>query len=147
MNSRHFVVQEFACHSGEPYPFDWVGTRLQKLCSQLDIIREAWGGPVNVICGYRTPAYNARLRSASSGVAENSQHVLGTAADIAPSPRTREDVLRLFSVIDKLIKDGKLTDIGGIGPYPGWVHVDVRDKPADGHIARWVGAGFGSEPV
>jgi uncharacterized protein YcbK (DUF882 family) len=147
LNSRHFEVGEFACDDGVPYPTEWIDERLQKLCGVLDVIREAWGGPIAVVSGYRTPDYNERLRAKSSGVAKNSQHVQGRAADIAPSPRTRENVARLHRLIERLIEQGRVGDIGGIGPYPLWVHVDTRDKPADGHIARWTGAGFGSEVI
>lgn len=147
LNSRHFTVQEFACDDGTDYPAEWIDSRLQKLCGALDVIREAWGGPIVVVSGYRTPDYNERLRARSNGVAEHSQHPQGRAADIGPVPRTRENVARLHKLIERLITQGKLDDVGGLGPYPGWVHVDVRDKPADGHIARWVGAGFGSEPT
>lgn len=147
LNSKYFKQSEFDCHSGEPYPEAWVDTHLQKLCGQLDKIRDAWGGPVTVICGYRSAAYNAKLRATSPGVAEHSQHILGTAADIAPVPRTPGNVQQLCSLINHMLAAGELSGVGGFGVYPGWSHVDVRDKPTDGHVARWTGAGFGSEVV
>jgi hypothetical protein len=49
-------------------------------------------------------------------------------------------------MIGEQIRAGKLPKLGGIGWYPRqWVHIDVRPRPADGHIAKWVGAGFASE--
>lgn len=145
--SKFFGYNEFACHTGEPYPPEWIDERLQPLCAVLDAIRERWGAQLVVISGYRTPAYNAQLRAQSSGVAENSQHPQGRAADIAPMPRTREACKRLAAVVDAMVTAGELPGLGGRGRYPGWVHVDVRPVPEDGHIARWDGAGFGSEPV
>ena len=38
--------------------------------------------PYQVICGYRSPATNALLRSRTSGVAEHSLHVQGRAIDV-----------------------------------------------------------------
>jgi uncharacterized protein YcbK (DUF882 family) len=40
------------------------------------------GEPFQVICGYRSPATNAALRHASSGVAEHSLHMEGRAIDV-----------------------------------------------------------------
>jgi len=145
--SKHFAYGEFTSHDGVPYPVDWINDRLQPLCEMLDAIRELWGGPIHVVSGYRSPEYNERLRARSSGVAEHSQHPQGRAADIAPVPATRESVLRLAAVIDGMIAAGKLPLVGGFGRYPSWCHVDVRPRHSNGEIARWDGAGFGSEPV
>lgn len=37
---------------------------------------------VEVICGYRSPAFNKSLKDAGRNVAENSAHMTGIAADI-----------------------------------------------------------------
>src|SRR5271170_7324610 len=37
--------------------------------------------PIQVVCGYRSPATNAMLRRSSEGVARFSQHILGRAMD------------------------------------------------------------------
>jgi uncharacterized protein YcbK (DUF882 family) len=62
----------------------WVADRLAALTAALDSIRDAWDGPIMVVCGYRTAAYNEALARASaarnggaSGVALNSQHIQG----------------------------------------------------------------------
>jgi len=145
--STHFGYSEFACHTGAPYPPEWIDERLQPLCTTLDAIRERWGGPIVVVCGYRTPEYNEQLRARSSGVAANSQHPQGRAADVGPVPRTPENVRRLAAIVDGMIQGGELPLLGGFGKYSGWIHVDCRPKPDDGHVARWDGQGFGSEPV
>lgn len=145
LNSPYFSVSEFFCHSGESYPAEWVETRLQRLCDVLDPIRAEWGDVLIVVSGYRSPAYNEALRARSSGVASASQHVQGLAADIRP--RERIDVAKLHGLVLRMFQAGKLDKMGGLGIYNGWIHIDARERPADGHLAQWTGAGFGSEPV
>ena len=90
----------------------------------LDLIWEAYRqsgsrGYINVICGFRSPATNAMLRSRSSGVAKQSQHTLGRALDFyipdVPLKKMREIGLRM--------------QVGGVGYYPRsgspFVHFDV----------------------
>lgn len=142
--ARWFHVAEFDCHDGTPYPPDWVSDRLQRLCDVLDAIRGAWGGPLAVVSGYRTPEWNQRIDGAGK-----SQHVEGLAADIKPLVHASAlpvAVADLHARILRLEADGKLAGMGGLGFYPGrWVHVDVRARPADGHLAQWHGTGVGSE--
>lgn len=140
LQSTYFKVEEFTCKDGTKYPTEWIDNRLQALCTVLDAIRSRWGAPLIVISGYRSPAYNLKIKGA-----KNSQHVLGRAADIAPRNATPELVQRLFQVVRNLINDGKLSLLGGLGLYPRWIHVDVRPRPPDGHLARWDGLGIGSE--
>lgn len=154
LKSRFFTVQEFACKSGTPdpglwtpYPAEWIDTRLQDLVEVLDVVRETWCAPVEVVSGFRTDAYNAHLRERSTGVAEHSQHPQGRAADVRPLNPTPERVADFIAMIEQLIGLKALPKLGGFGRYPGWAHLDVRPRPADGHLARWDGAGFGSEPV
>ncbi len=81
--------------------------------------------PVQVVCGYRSPATNAMLRHRSSGVARFSQHMLGHAMDFyvpgVPLDKLREIGLRLQR--------------GGVGFYPTsgspFVHMDT------GGIRMW----------
>lgn len=148
----HFAVEEFASHDGAPYPAEWVGDRLAALCKVLDVIRDAWGSPLTVVSGYRTAALNAALVQASaarngvSGVAQNSQHIQGRAADVRPANPTIGRVAQLHALARRLFDAGKLPGLGGLGLYPGWIHVDVRAK-VNGHLATWIGIGAGSEPT
>ena len=70
--------------------------------------RLALAGPLEVVCGYRSPATNAMLRRRSRGVAKDSLHMAGKAIDIgfrgrdagggAPGgPRARRRRRRLLS--------------------------------------------------
>lgn len=79
--------------------------------------------PFQIISGYRSPASNALLRGHSTGVAENSLHLKGMAADIRVAGRSI-DMLRRVSVS---------MQGGGVGYYPisQFVHVDV------GRVRTW----------
>lgn len=81
---------------------------------------------IDLICGYRSPQTNAKLRArggAHSGVANQSQHMLGKATDIVV-PGVSLDRLRGAA----LALGG-----GGVGYYPrdGFVHVDT------GRVRHW----------
>ena len=76
-------------------------------------------GIIDIVCGYRTPWSNAYLRhgSASSGVAEHSQHMEAKAIDIrVPGVQTA-----------RLRDTAESFQAGGVGYYPvsQFVHVDV----------------------
>lgn len=98
--------------------------------SLLDLIydvRESLGssGTFEVISAYRSPATNDMLRgrSASSGVAKKSQHLLGKAIDV-----------RLRGVATARLRDAALElGRGGVGYYEDsdFVHMDT------GRVRRW----------
>ena len=76
-------------------------------------------GIIDIVCGYRTPWSNnfLRTRSASTGVAEHSQHMLAKAIDI-----------RVPGISTTQLRDAALKlHAGGVGFYPvsQFVHVDV----------------------
>lgn len=88
-------------------------------------VREATGsaGTFEVISAYRSPKTNAQLRSKSSGVAKNSQHLLGKAIDV-----------RLRGVELTTLRDAALAmQAGGVGYYEksNFVHIDT------GRVRRW----------
>ena len=78
---------------------------------------------IHVICGYRTPATNAGLRSRSSAVAKASLHMLAEAIDVR-LPGVRTSRLR-----DMALALGR----GGVGYYASsdFLHVDI------GRVRRW----------
>jgi uncharacterized protein YcbK (DUF882 family) len=150
--TQHFSVSEFDCHDGTLYPAGqvddedpdrrtWLETRLKPLCDLLEAIREAAGNePLHVNSGYRSLAYDEKLYEASVkdgdvAPASRSQHPKGRAADITHA--TMRPVA-LFSLVLKMYEDGKIPQLGGVGLYPGFIHVDVRPK-ANGHLAVWGG--------
>jgi uncharacterized protein YcbK (DUF882 family) len=91
-----------------------------------EVQREAGGtAPIQVVCGYRSPATNSMLRARTRGVAQFSQHMLGKAMDFfmsdVPLAKVREIGLRLQR--------------GGVGFYPTsgspFVHLDT------GNVRHW----------
>lgn len=143
--SEHFDLDEFACPDGVVYPEEWVHTRLPPLLRVLETIRHAIGDRrTTVLCGYRTIAYNQRLRERglngerhTTGVALHSQHCEGRAADIQVFGVTTHV---LHSLILELHEAGKLPDLGGVGLYEklGFVHVDTY-RLATGQLRKWEG--------
>jgi uncharacterized protein YcbK (DUF882 family) len=93
------------------------------LATNLQILRDHLGERVSINSAYRHPNYNKKI-----GGAPDSMHLRAMAADITVKSKTPK---QLKAVIEKLIKAKKVS-FGGIGLYPGFVHVDIRA----GH-ARW----------
>lgn len=85
---------------------------------------------IDIVCGYRSPESNEYLRerSALTGVAEHSQHMLSKAIDI-----------RVPGVSTLMLRNAALAlGVGGVGYYPlsQFVHVDV------GPVREWQFGGF-----
>jgi uncharacterized protein YcbK (DUF882 family) len=110
---------------------DWRRNEPAKMDPRLfDLIWEVYqevgaSQPVNVVSAYRSPATNAMLAKNSSGVADNSQHMRGTAMDFfipgVPLPKLRAAAMR--------------KQVGGVGYYPSsgspFVHLDT------GSVRAW----------
>ncbi len=81
--------------------------------------------PYTLLSGYRSPETNAMLRAQSSGVARNSLHMVGQAADLQMQSRS---VGQIFSA-------ARACNAGGVGRYSGsnFVHMDC------GPIRTWGG--------
>jgi uncharacterized protein YcbK (DUF882 family) len=87
------------------------------LVVELDRIQDYFGkeNTLNIICGYRSPAYNEKLRVHSEGVARNSYHLQAKAADISIAG---VDMSQIYEYTRALKQ-------GGAGLYSQFVHVDV----------------------
>ncbi|PRY25930.1 uncharacterized protein YcbK (DUF882 family) [Aliiruegeria haliotis] len=81
--------------------------------------------PYTLLSGYRSPKTNAMLRSRSGGVAKNSLHLKGQAADLRLGSRS----------IHQMAKAAKSCQAGGVGTYRGsnFVHMDC------GAVRAWNG--------
>jgi uncharacterized protein YcbK (DUF882 family) len=108
---------------------DWRNDKPTKMDPRLfDILWEVYREsgsrqPIHIISSYRSPETNSSLRRRSSGVAENSQHMLGKAMDIRlPDVETG----RLREIAMKM-------QYGGVGYYASsaFVHVDT------GNVRAW----------
>lgn len=121
---KYFDEHEFACHC-DRHGVDAEGHPIldhiidKRLVDVLDRIRERLGVPITVNSGYRCPEHNAEV-----GGVSDSQHVLGTAADI-----TYDGI-----DVDYLAEIAEECGADGIGKYyyQDFVHIDVR-----GYAARW----------
>ena len=79
--------------------------------------------PYMLLSGYRSPQTNAMLRSKSRGVARNSLHMRGQAADLRLSDRT----------VGQMARAAAACNAGGVGRYSGsnFVHMDC------GQVRTW----------
>lgn len=114
--SQNFQVKEFACNDGSDVIFI-----SPELVTILQAIRSHFNKPVTINSGYRTPEYNKKV-----GGATQSQHLYGTAADIAVSGVSPKDVAAFAETL--------LYNRGGIGIYAGFTHIDTRETKS-----RWNG--------
>jgi uncharacterized protein YcbK (DUF882 family) len=150
----NFALEEFASRDGTEYPSEWIETRLRPLCETLEVVRAAGGGTIHIDSGYRTLAYDQKLyddyldkmrRGIATGTVApptSSQHPKGRAADIKHAVLQPHE---LFNLVLGLYHDGQLPQLGGVGLYPSFVHVDVRQRAGsngganDGHLSIWGG--------
>ena len=74
------------------------------------------GEPYMMLSGYRSPQTNAMLRRRSRGVARNSLHMKGQAADLRLKTRS----------VSQMFRAAKACGAGGVGKYSGsnFVHMD-----------------------
>ncbi len=81
--------------------------------------------PYMLLSGYRTPKTNAMLRSESHGVAKNSLHIKGMAADLRLKSRT----------VSQMAAAAQACAAGGVGHYyrSNFVHMDC------GPVRTWAG--------
>lgn len=75
--------------------------------------------PFMLLSGYRSAATNAMLRSQGAGVARNSLHVRGQAADLRLESRS----------VGQIARAAAACQAGGVGRYSGsnFVHMDCGD--------------------
>ena len=81
--------------------------------------------PYMLLSGYRSPQTNAMLRSRSRGVAKNSLHIKGQAADLRLGSRS----------VNQMAKAAMACRAGGVGRYSrsNFVHMDC------GEVRSWGG--------
>ncbi len=113
--SENFNLTEFQCKGSS-----CCGNTLRihpELVKRLQAMRSELGSWIMITSGYRCRSNNAK-----AGGSQDSQHPLGTAADIRAA-----NMPRLKELAEKYFPDG------GVGvSYANHIHVDVR-----GRRARW----------
>ena len=138
MNTEHkyFTIEELTksetalSYGIDNTPPERLLPNLHRLMDYLDNVREAYGKPIRVSSGYRSPHLNALVGGSSS-----SQHKLGLAADLVVP-----DMEHLMAVIRKLGGFDQLIDERPKGRGR-WVHVSIAPeggKPR-GKVMRYDG--------
>ena len=135
--SEHFTLEEFVRSrkaqargiKNEP-PAEAVEGLKLLVQHILEPLRQAWGQPIFVTSGYRSPALNRAV-----GGARNSQHLLGQAADIvADLSLLNYDLGRLIIQLslpfDQLIFEGCYVEYVAGRPQHRcrWIHVSYGPK-------------------
>lgn len=134
--SNNFTLEELTAsstakkHGISNEPTGEVRKNLTDLCvNVLQPLRDAWGKPITVNCGYRSPAVNQALQEdykrqgKNVVVAKNSQHCLGQAADITTG--NKEDNKKLFDLAVQLkLPFDQLIDEYGYS----WVHISYGSR-------------------
>ncbi len=112
--SEHFSNDELKCKCG-------CGKNecTSELVQALEAFRTAVGAPVTIDSAYRCPEHNKAV-----GGAENSQHVLGNAADVRVSGKSAADLEEIARTIPSIKGIGRST------PPMTYLHMDVREAPA-----------------
>ena len=101
---------------------DWRNNRVHRIDTRtLDIMAATWNlldanEPYMLLSGYRSPETNAMLRQRSRGVASNSRHTIGQAADLRMNSRSVTQIARAAAACNA----------GGVGRYSrsNFTHVD-----------------------
>ncbi|MHB0929316.1 MAG: D-Ala-D-Ala carboxypeptidase family metallohydrolase [Candidatus Nanopelagicales bacterium] len=93
--------------------------RFYRHMALLDRMREELGFPIIIKSGQRCEAHNETV-----GGVKRSQHVLSFATDIRPGDHSR-------TKLKKMYKKAKELGFTGIGLGNTFLHVDLRDTPAE----------------
>lgn len=115
--TKNFDKSEFTCKCG--CGFNIISP---KLVNALQVLRDIIKLPIIINCGCRCAKHNVEI-----GGVKNSQHMLGTAADIRCKNLSPKELKKFAEQIPEF-------NNGGIGLYKTFLHVDVR-----GNKARWDG--------
>lgn len=130
--SEHFTDKELACrcarHGGGL--FCNVAPELLKLA---ETVRAVLGVPMVVTSCCRCPAHNAE-----EGGVKSSKHLCADKQPARAMDFKPQGVkpLAAYRQILAARKAGKLPDLGGIGLYDTFLHIDTEKAP-DGHLRTW----------
>ena len=126
---KYFTIEEL-CHSDTAKAKgidnnipEHLKQNLVDLCDNvLDIIREEYGDPIKINCGYRSQTLNKEVGGAST-----SDHLLGRAADIANNAKLQQLILRMAKNkefdFDQIIIEKP--NAAGVGT---WIHIGYRQN-------------------
>lgn len=105
----------------------------------LEPLREAWGAPLHVNSGFRSPELNKAIHGAAT-----SQHLKGEAADLDSA-----DNYSLWQLAQSLMEQGKIKfgqlilEKGRIrGGSEGWVHISSATSRFHGEVLTFDGMSY-----
>ena len=119
--TEDFNLEEFECNCGCDMP-EFVKKNIIELAENLQILRNVVGR-LDLTNAYRCKEHNYKV-----GGSKYSQHLKGKAADIKSETFDPSEIGFITNNLMKI----DLFDLGGIGLYKTFTHVDIR-----GTIARW----------
>lgn len=103
----------------------------------LDPLREAYGSPIHVNSGYRSPALNKAVNGSAT-----SQHVKGEAADIRC-----DDNRALFELSKKMMREGNIRTGQLIDEKNySWLHISLPYSRVN-QVLHWNGKGYTEEKL
>ena len=134
LNMVYWIEGEYIAPALEEINFfmrDWRNDQVHRIDPRtVDILAAAHNlletsEPDMLLSGYRSPETNAMLRSRSSGVARNSLHMQGEAADVRVGSRS----------VNQVFEAARACNAGGVGRYSrsNFVHMDC------GPVRHWGG--------
>lgn len=134
LNTIYWIEGDYISPAFEDIRFfmrDWRNDAVHSIDARtIDILTAAHrlldtSEPYLLLSGYRSPETNAMLRSRSSGVARNSLHMQGEAADVRISSRS----------VSQIYNAARACNAGGVGRYSrsNFVHMDC------GPVRTWGG--------
>lgn len=129
--TQHFTLEELTASSTanakgiDNTPTKAVVACLTELCEEvLEPLRQAYGKPIHISSGYRSPKLNKAVGGAST-----SQHLYGQAADITCMTDSVSGNKELFDVAQRLIANGTIKVGQLIDEYGyNWVHISTPNK-------------------
>lgn len=114
---KHFTLEELTHTSTglDNTPTPKATDNLKYLVDNLlDEVREKYGKPITVNCGYRSPAVNKKV-----GGVSNSQHLKGEAVDITGGSKAENKII--FNIIKSI---GRFDQLINEKDYS-WIHVSL----------------------
>jgi len=111
--SKSFHDKEFVCRDGSYIPMK------DRAIEMIQAVRDELDKPIIINSAYRSPAYNKKI-----GGAPASKHMLAEAIDFSVPGMRPVDV---YAVVLYVVQT-KFKNLGGIGLYDTFVHVDCRNS-------------------
>ena len=132
--SPHFADYELKCKCSrhKDKPLCNVSPRLLMLAEK---VRELLKTPMIVTSCCRCAAHNADPDVKGSPTSKHicDEKTPARAMDFRPKDTP---LIVAYNAIVKAWRDGRLTELGGIGIYDRWIHINTA-KAADGHLRQW----------